>query len=50
MAKAKWWLAALGVAGMVAAEAAPVRETLDTASEWVHDVSMNARRGRRTAR
>ena len=45
MAKAKWWLAALGVAGMVAAEAAPVRETLDTASEWVHDVSYECEEG-----
>ncbi len=45
MAKAKWWLAALGAAGMVAAEAAPVRETLDTASEWVHDVSYECEEG-----
>ena len=45
MAKAKWWLAALGVAGMVAAESAPVRETLDTASEWVHDVSYECEEG-----
>ena len=45
MAKANWWLAALGAAGMAAAEAAPVRETLDTASEWVHDVSYECEEG-----
>ena len=34
-----WTMAALGAVWAAAAWAAPVRETLDTASEWVHDVA-----------
>ena len=34
-----WTMAALGAVWAAAAWAAPVRETLDVASDWVHDVA-----------
>ncbi len=39
MRTTSWTMAALGAVCAAAAWAAPVRETLDTASEWVHDVA-----------
>ena len=39
MRTTSWTMAALGAVWAAAAWAAPVRETLDTASEWVHDVA-----------
>ena len=45
MRTTSWTMAALGAVCAAAAWAAPVRETLDTASEWVHDVAYEYEEG-----
>ena len=40
-----WRMAAMGAVCAAAAWAAPVRETLDTASEWIHDVAYEYEEG-----